>query len=151
MIQSKPPVTRWCNNLSLAGKRPVRIKLPVTQIQYLREVPGFHSAGHIYSLTPSHTHPVISQIHVPHFQFFSLSHTLGTTIIPYMHHTHLSSSKYFQFFSRSHTLDTIQLLFLTCTTHTPAISQMLPLLSLTHTHIISKPVCVTIWYMYTIL
>ena len=45
MIQSKPPVTRWCNNLSLAGKRPVRIKLPLTQIQYLREVPGFRSAA----------------------------------------------------------------------------------------------------------
>ena len=41
-------MTRWCNNLSLAGKRPVRIKLPLTQIQYLREVPGFRSAGHIY-------------------------------------------------------------------------------------------------------
>ena len=26
-------------------KRPV---LPLTQIQYLREVPGFRSAGHIY-------------------------------------------------------------------------------------------------------
>ena len=47
MIQSKPHVTHWCNNLSLAGKRPVRIKLPLTQIQYLREVPGFRSAGHI--------------------------------------------------------------------------------------------------------
>ena len=47
MIQCKPPVTRWCNNLSLAGKRPVRIKLPLTQIQYLREVPGFRSAGPI--------------------------------------------------------------------------------------------------------
>ena len=49
MIQSKPPVTRWCNDLSLAGKRPVRIKLLLTQIQYLREVPGFRSAGHIYA------------------------------------------------------------------------------------------------------
>ena len=48
MIQSKPLVTRWCNNLSLAGKRPVWINLPLTQIQYLREVPGFRSAGHIY-------------------------------------------------------------------------------------------------------
>ena len=48
MIQSKPPVTRWCNNLSLAGKQPVRIKLPLTQIQYLHEVPGFRSVGHIY-------------------------------------------------------------------------------------------------------
>ena len=47
MIQCKPPVTPWYNNLSLSGKRPVRIKLPLTQIQYLREVPGFHSAGHI--------------------------------------------------------------------------------------------------------
>ena len=36
MIQSKPPVTRWCNNLNLAGKRPVRIKLPHC----------IHSAGH---------------------------------------------------------------------------------------------------------
>ena len=26
MIQCKPPVTPWCNNLSLAEKRPVRIK-----------------------------------------------------------------------------------------------------------------------------
>ena len=32
MIQCKPPVTPWCNNLSLAGKRPVRIKLPLTRI-----------------------------------------------------------------------------------------------------------------------
>ena len=40
MIQCNPPVTQ-CNNLSLAGKRPVRIKLPLTQIQYLHEVPGF--------------------------------------------------------------------------------------------------------------
>ena len=47
MIQSKPLVTRWCNNLSLAGKRPVRIELPLTQTQYLHEVPGFCSAGHI--------------------------------------------------------------------------------------------------------
>ena len=43
---SASPLTR-CNNLSLAGKRPVRIKLPLTQIQYLREVLGFRSAGHI--------------------------------------------------------------------------------------------------------
>ena len=48
MIQCKPPVTLWCNNLSLAGKRPVRIKLPLTRIQYLREVPAFRSAGHIF-------------------------------------------------------------------------------------------------------
>ena len=47
MIQCKPPVTRSCNNLSFAGKRPVRIKSPLTQIQYLWEVPGFRSAGHI--------------------------------------------------------------------------------------------------------
>ena len=40
-------MTRWCNNLSLAGKRPVLIKLPLSQIQYLREVPGFRSTGHI--------------------------------------------------------------------------------------------------------
>ena len=26
----------------------MRIKLPLTQIQYLREVPGFRSAGHNY-------------------------------------------------------------------------------------------------------
>ena len=31
----------------------MRIKLPLTQIQYLCEVPGFRSAGHIYS-TSSH-------------------------------------------------------------------------------------------------
>ena len=47
MIQYKPPVTRWCNNLSLAGKQPFRIKSPLTRIQYLWEVPGFRSAGHI--------------------------------------------------------------------------------------------------------
>ena len=52
MIQCKPPVTRWCNNLSLAWKRPVRIKLPLTQIQYLCEVPGFRSAGHIFGTYP---------------------------------------------------------------------------------------------------
>ena len=28
----------------------MRIKLPLTQIQYLREVPGFRSAGHILSM-----------------------------------------------------------------------------------------------------
>ena len=50
MIQCKPPVTPWFNNQSLSGKRPVRIKLPQTRIQYLREVPGFRSAGHIYGL-----------------------------------------------------------------------------------------------------
>ena len=55
MIQCKPPVTQWCNNLSLAGKQPVRIKLPLSQIQYLCEVPGFHSAGHIYLCIPSLT------------------------------------------------------------------------------------------------
>ena len=49
MIQSKPPVTRWCNNLSLAGKRPVQIKLPLTQIQYLHKVLGFHSVGHMFA------------------------------------------------------------------------------------------------------
>ena len=48
MIQCKTPVTPWCNNLSLAEKRPVRIKSPITRIQYLREVPGFRSAGHIW-------------------------------------------------------------------------------------------------------
>ena len=42
-MQCKPPVTRWCNNPSLAGKRPVWIK---SQIQYLRNVPAFRSAGH---------------------------------------------------------------------------------------------------------
>ena len=47
MIQCKTPVTPRCNNLSLAEKRPVRIKSPITRIQYLREVPGFRSAGHI--------------------------------------------------------------------------------------------------------
>ena len=47
MIQCKPPVTHWHNNLSLAAKRPVRIKSPVTRVQYLREVTGFRSAGHI--------------------------------------------------------------------------------------------------------
>ena len=36
----------WCNNQSLVGKQPVRIKSPLTQIQYLREVPGFPSVGH---------------------------------------------------------------------------------------------------------
>ena len=36
----------WYNNLSLAGKRPVWIKSPLTQTKYLREVPGFRSAGH---------------------------------------------------------------------------------------------------------
>ena len=41
MMQSKSPVTRWCNNLNLAGKQPVRIKLPLTQIQSLCKVPGF--------------------------------------------------------------------------------------------------------------
>ena len=46
MIQCKPPVTCWCNNLSLAGKRPAQIELPLTQIQYLRKVPGFPSVGH---------------------------------------------------------------------------------------------------------
>ena len=51
MIQCKLPVTRWCNNLSLAGKQPVWIKLPLTQIQYLRKVPGFPSAAHIYRRT----------------------------------------------------------------------------------------------------
>ena len=48
MIQCKPPVTRWCNNLSLAGKQSVQIKSLLTRIQYLQEVPGFRSAGHIY-------------------------------------------------------------------------------------------------------
>ena len=48
MIQCKPPMTCWCNNLSFARKQPVRIKSPLIQIQYLREVPGFRSAGHIY-------------------------------------------------------------------------------------------------------
>ena len=43
MVQYKLPVTPWCNNLSLAGKRPERIKSPLTRIQYLREVPGFRS------------------------------------------------------------------------------------------------------------
>ena len=47
-MECNPPVTRWCNNLSLAGQQPVRIKLPLSQIQYLREVPGFRSAGHKY-------------------------------------------------------------------------------------------------------
>ena len=47
MIQCKPPVAPWCNNLSLAGKRPVRIQLPLIRIQYLRGVLGFRSAGHI--------------------------------------------------------------------------------------------------------
>ena len=50
MIQCKPPVTPWFNNPSLAGKRPVQVKLPLTRIQYLREVPGFRSAGNIYGL-----------------------------------------------------------------------------------------------------
>ena len=49
MIRCKAPVTPWCNNLSLTEKRPVRIKSPITWIQYLREVPGFRSAGHIFS------------------------------------------------------------------------------------------------------
>ena len=46
MIQCKPPV-RQCDNLSLAWKRPVQIKLPLTRI-YLRKVPGFRLAGHIW-------------------------------------------------------------------------------------------------------
>ena len=55
MIQCKPPVTRWCNNLSLAGKQPVQIKLPLTHIQHLREVLGSCSVGHILlSTTGSH-------------------------------------------------------------------------------------------------
>jgi len=58
MIQCKSPVTPWCNNLSLAGKRPVRIKLPLTQIQYLHKVPGFCSAGHKCQL--HHTQLLIS-------------------------------------------------------------------------------------------
>ena len=36
------------NNLSLAEKQPVRKNSPLTRIQYLREVPGFRSAGHIW-------------------------------------------------------------------------------------------------------
>ena len=47
MIQSNPPVTHWCSNLNLAGKRPVRTKLPLPQIQYLRKKPVFYPAGHI--------------------------------------------------------------------------------------------------------
>ena len=65
MIQCKPPVTPWCNNLSLPGKRPVRIKLPVTQIQYLRKVPGFRSAGHIYMyILSSRTHTQVYMMYV---------------------------------------------------------------------------------------
>ena len=48
MIQCKTPVTPWCNSLSLAAKRPVWIKSPITRIQYLWEVPGFRSVGHIF-------------------------------------------------------------------------------------------------------
>ena len=44
MIQYKPPITPRCNNLSLAGKRPVRIKSPLTRIQYL---PGFRGSHNI--------------------------------------------------------------------------------------------------------
>ena len=40
-------VYRQKDNRTLAGKRPVQIKSPLIQIQYLQEVPGFHSAGHI--------------------------------------------------------------------------------------------------------
>ena len=47
MMQCKPPGTRWYNNLNLAGKRPVRMKSPITRIQYLWKVPGFRSVGHI--------------------------------------------------------------------------------------------------------
>ena len=36
IISTIQPVTCWCNNLSLAGKRPVWIKLPLTHIEYLR-------------------------------------------------------------------------------------------------------------------
>jgi len=48
--QCKPPATPWCNNLSIAGKRSVRIKLPLSRIQYLREVPGFRSADYKHAL-----------------------------------------------------------------------------------------------------
>ena len=41
-------VTRWCNNLSLAGKRPVRIKIASNSNSIFAQVPGFHSAGHKY-------------------------------------------------------------------------------------------------------
>ena len=34
-------------NTLVAGKGPVQIKLPITRIQYLREVTGFRSVGHI--------------------------------------------------------------------------------------------------------
>ena len=43
MIRSKP---LWHGG-AIAGKWPVRINLPLTQIQYLHEVLGFCSAGHI--------------------------------------------------------------------------------------------------------
>ena len=48
------PCDTLCNNLSLAGKRPVWIKLSLSQIQYLRKVPGFPSAGHIWYLIGYH-------------------------------------------------------------------------------------------------
>ena len=64
MIQCKPPVTRWCNNLSLAGKRPVRIKSPITRIQYLREVPGFRSAGHILRPLSTSNLSILALLHL---------------------------------------------------------------------------------------
>ena len=68
MIQCKPPVTHWCNNLSLAGKRPVWIKSPITRIYYLREVPGFCLAGHLFNwlheYAPHPTPPSSSQCYV---------------------------------------------------------------------------------------
>ena len=48
MIKSNPAVTPWCNNLCWTEKRPVQIKSSLTRIQYLKEVPGFRSAGHIW-------------------------------------------------------------------------------------------------------
>ena len=46
MIQRKPPVTWWCNNLSLAGKQPVQIK---SLNSIFRGCARFHSVGHIIS------------------------------------------------------------------------------------------------------
>jgi len=46
MISCKAPLTRR-NKPIFAGKVPLRIKLPLAQIHYLRDVRGYRSAGHI--------------------------------------------------------------------------------------------------------
>ena len=74
MIQSKPPVTRWCDDLGLAGKLPVRIKLPLTQIQYLREVPGFRSAGHIYLALTATNGSFLNYINFGQLKFLAIKY-----------------------------------------------------------------------------